>query len=225
MSLLSAKARAIIGAGRAGLQPTPGERERLEALLNARLAAGATASTSAAVVSAGVKAWHIGLAAALLGGTATWAALQWGDETAAAAPSAAKVPAAPVAASVAARVVPSPEVAVPPTEPIANVPAPAAATPRNPKDQLALEVALLSRATSALRAGRAAEALKALDEHKRQFAQGFLAIDRRAARAQALCSLKRVAEGRAELARLEPQSPAAERTRQVCDTVAAKSRL
>ncbi len=35
------------------------------------------------MVSAGVKAWQVGLAAALLGGTATWAALQWVDANAA----------------------------------------------------------------------------------------------------------------------------------------------
>src|SRR6185369_7565739 len=91
------------------------------------------------------------------------------------------------------------------------------------QDRLAEEVALLSRATSALRAGRAAEALKFLDEHQRKFPKGVLGVERRGARAQALCALKRVGEGRAELARLAPQSPAAGRAKQVCDAASATS--
>jgi hypothetical protein len=83
-------------------------------------------------------------------------------------------------------------------------------------------VALLSRATSALRAGRAAEALKALDEHRRKFPNGTLSEERRAARAQALCSLGRIDEGRAELSLLAPRSPAAARASQVCDAMAAR---
>jgi hypothetical protein len=84
-------------------------------------------------------------------------------------------------------------------------------------DRLAQEVALLSRATSELRAGHAAQALKALAEHQRKFPAGALSEDRRAAKAQALCLLGRVVQGRAELARLPAQSPAAARAAQVCD--------
>ena len=91
------------------------------------------------------------------------------------------------------------------------------------QDGLAQEVALLTRATSDLRAGRAADALKALDEHQRKFPNGVLSVERRAARAQALCSLKRVSEGRAELTRLAPQSPAAARAKQVCDLASGTS--
>jgi hypothetical protein len=86
------------------------------------------------------------------------------------------------------------------------------------RDRLAEEVALLSRATKALRAGRAAEALRALDEHQSKFPRGALSEERRAAKAEALCSLGRVREGRAELGRLAPQSPAAARAKQVCDS-------
>jgi hypothetical protein len=84
-------------------------------------------------------------------------------------------------------------------------------------DALTLEVALLSRAISSLSAGRPGDALKTLNEHQRQFPHGILDQERRAAKAQALCSLGRVAEGRSELARLTPRSPAADRARQVCD--------
>lgn len=218
---LSPKARAIIGAGREGLQPAPGDRERLEALLDSRLAAGAAGSAASTMLSTGVKAWHIGVAAALVGGSAALA-LRWQDDGPAPPVTVAQAPVA--SAKAIATVAPSPPAAVAVTalEPLASSPVEPVVAPRSPKDQLALEVALLSRATSALRAGRSSDALRALDEHKRQFPNGFLAVDRRAARAQALCSLRRVTEGRAELARLEPESPAAERTRQVCDGVAAK---
>jgi hypothetical protein len=94
-------------------------------------------------------------------------------------------------------------------------------TPRRP-DALTREVALLSRAVTALNAGRAREALTALDEHQRQFPRGILGADRQAAKAQALCALGRVSQGRAQLAGLSPQSPAATRAKQVCDSVAAR---
>jgi hypothetical protein len=96
--------------------------------------------------------------------------------------------------------------------------APSEAPALHARDRLAEEVALLSRATTALRAGRAAEALKTLDEHQSRFPRGALSEERRAAKAQALCSLGRMSEGRAELARLAPQSPAAARAKQVCDS-------
>jgi hypothetical protein len=78
----------------------------------------------------------------------------------------------------------------------------------------------LSRAVSALNAGRARDALATLNEHQRQFPRGILGAERKAAKAQALCSLGRLREGRAELAHLSPKSPAAGRAKQVCDSVA-----
>ena len=69
---------------------------------------------------------------------------------------------------------------------VAQVAPPTSATRHSP-DRLAQEVALLSRATSALRSGRPADALTALNEHQSQFPKGVLAEERRAARAQALC--------------------------------------
>jgi hypothetical protein len=65
--------------------------------------------------------------------------------------------------------------------------------------------------------------LKSLDEYQRKFPNGVLAVERSALRAQTLCSLKRVGEGRVELARLTPQTPAAGRARQVCDAMAASA--
>lgn len=75
---------------------------------------------------------------------------------------------------------------------------------------------MLSRATTQLRAGQAAKALRALDEHQRRFPAGALTEDRRAAKAQALCLSGQVAKGRAELKLLLPQSPGAARAKEVC---------
>jgi hypothetical protein len=99
----------------------------------------------------------------------------------------------------------------PPSEPaVITAPAPMASAPaaaRRSSDRLAEEVALLSRATSALNAGRVAEALGALDEHQRKFPGGALTEERRGARAQALCALGRRSEAQAELERLARSSP------------------
>jgi hypothetical protein len=93
---------------------------------------------------------------------------------------------------------------------------PALPSARSAPDSLAQEVALLSRATSALHRGNPAEALQVLNEHLRKFPNGLLGEERRAAKAQALCALGRKSEGRSELAHLAPQSPAAAHARQVC---------
>lgn len=105
----------------------------------------------------------------------------------------------------------------------APAPKPAAAAPSakasgeaRPQSRLAEEVALLSRATSALHAGRAQEALSTLAEHQREFPKGHLSVERAAARAQALCQLGRKAEAERELARLSPASPQAARARRAC---------
>jgi thioredoxin-like negative regulator of GroEL len=79
------------------------------------------------------------------------------------------------------------------------------------------EVELLSRATRALHAGRAAEALKALDEYRRKYPKGSLRDEEAAARAQVLCDLGRFDEARARIAELPSQSPLSVRARQFCD--------
>jgi len=97
---------------------------------------------------------------------------------------------------------------------------PASPTPARKRpqvDTLAQEVALLSTAIRALDGGRPADALKSLNQHERQFPNGVLNQDRRVAKAQALCSLRRVAEGRAELSELPAGTPAAIRAQQSCD--------
>jgi hypothetical protein len=91
---------------------------------------------------------------------------------------------------------------------------------------LAQEVAILSRATKYLEAGRPTDALRALAEHQRKFPNGVLTEERYAARVQALCTLGRPEEAAAELARLArmaPESPQLSRARQSCATASTAS--
>jgi len=229
MSALSSKARAVIEQAREEIRPPLGEMDRLEALLDAQLGAPppSPAAELAPLPARYAGSWRLvtslTVGAALVGGATLWMLR----------PTASQEPAAvSVAASAEIEapealptIAPPVEAQLPPglPEPARSVkpqPEPkAAAQPAH--DALAKEVALLSRATSDLRAGRAAAALKLLDEHQRKFPNGMLVVERRAVRAQALCSLKRVSEGRAELAQLAPQSPAAGRAKQLCDAVAS----
>ena len=126
---------------------------------------------------------------------------------------------------------PPPPVAdvTPPSPPaVEPAPEPAAVAPSSPArrgDRLAEEVAILSQAAKDLRAGRAATALSALNEHQRRFPSGALTLERRAARAEALCSLGRMPEARAELGALTrsaPQSPLTIRAQERCKVRATK---
>jgi len=225
MAALSPKAQAVIQEGLREMRPPVGESGRLEALLDARLSTIASPVHQApSPVRAG--GWRLmtslGVGVALVGGAAFLMLRP-------------KPTPAPVAVSSVAASQPSAQpIAVQPEAPTPAVTAPVVPEPARvakaqvepqassarPQDRLAQEVALLSRATSELRAGRAANALKSLDEHQRKFPNGVLGVERRAVRAQALCALKRVGEGRAELAHLAPQSPAAGRAKQLCDAAA-----
>jgi hypothetical protein len=231
MAALGPKARALVQAGRTALRPAQGDRERIEAALRAELGPAALppqASVPPPPVAA-TAGWQAVAGKVLLGvgliGGAAYLALsparnsspQAGfserPSTPVAAPSLA--PSEPLGSPVALDVAAAPAVAAPPVLALSEQPAAPAPSGR---DRLAEEVALLSRATKALRAGRAGEALKALDEHQSRFPRGALSEERRAAKAEALCSLGRMSEGRAELGRLAPQSPAAARAKQVCDS-------
>jgi len=112
-----------------------------------------------------------------------------------------------------------------PSVPVESLPLVATAEPssavthRPPRDRLAQEVAILSRAAGYLEAGRPSDALRAIDEHQRKFPNGVLKEERYAARVQALCALGRRDEAAAELAhlsRLAPDSPQVARARQSC---------
>jgi len=109
-----------------------------------------------------------------------------------------------------------------PTNVEPSIAPPRPAPPRrqaSPADSFAEEVAILSKATSELRAGRANEGLRLLDEHERKFPSGRLAEERRAARIQALCALGELSEAEVELARLKqssPRSPHLARAQRAC---------
>jgi hypothetical protein len=216
MSELSPQGQALLRATRAALRPQGADKARVLSSLQARLGAPPpTAAPAAAHVSRGVWA----AAAAAVVGVGGVVALGLSAD-----PAPTKAP-APVAV-VAPAVLPTPSVAdvSPPRAPVEEpaTPGPAAAAPSAPArrgDRLAEEVAILSQAAKDLRAGRAAAALSALNEHQRRFPSGALTLERRAARAEALCSLGRKPEAQAELgalARSAPQSPLTIRAQERC---------
>jgi hypothetical protein len=77
---------------------------------------------------------------------------------------------------------------------------------RPTRDNLSEEVAIMSRAETALHSGKPELALRLLNEHERRFGNGQLREERIAARVQALCALGRKAEADTQMARLSPQS-------------------
>jgi hypothetical protein len=225
MAPLDPEADAIVQAGRRALRATDSDRDRIEAALRARLGLNALPLAAVAKPAARSLAWRFGPAAAIsacLVGGALFFTLRSHPR---AVPVRTEVklqqpPAAGIAAPAVAPKQSGAADAEPAVSSAALAPAaPSSSSPSREPDPLAQEVALLLRATSALSAGRAGEALKALNEHQRRFPNGILTEERRAAKAQAFCSLGRVAEGRAELAHLAPKTPAASRAKQVCDAI------
>jgi hypothetical protein len=220
MSILSPKGRDLVSAGRRAFQPTDADRERLLGALRSHLGDSAlppNVGSVATVATAGRSLWPL-ISAVVIGigivGGTLFFALRSGTEQE-----------LPPEATVATMPVSEPALPPPveqPTspaveQPAAEPPAPTAASGHRPQDRLAAEVALLSRATRDLRAGRPAEALKALDEYRRKFPKGLLGEEQRAARAQTLCALGRFDEATEKLAGLAPQSPLAVQAKQFCD--------
>jgi hypothetical protein len=216
MTALGPNARALVQASRKALRATPTDRERIEAALRARLGTSALPPDSGVAPISSTASWPVVAGAAVglcVAGAAAFLALRPATsvrvpQAQTASPSARTAP--PSAAPALAPIVPAP----------ARAPASAPRVSPHVRDRLGEEVALLSRATSQLRAGHAGAALAIIAEHQRKFPSGTLAEERRAARVQALCALGRVREGRSELLRLAPQSPAAARAEQVCDDAA-----
>jgi len=218
MSELSPRARELVHSGRGLNRPTALDRERVQIALQAKLGAAVLPAEVSSPVPVARPRWPF-ISSAIVGAALVGGALFFVSRHEPGATSAARAPVASAAAPssalpvVAAADSASPAASPPPAIVSSEPPAPSA---RPAQDRLAQEVALLARATSDLHAGRAADALKVLDEYQRKFPKGLLTEERRAARAQALCSLGRKSEAQAELARLAPQSPAAARAKQVC---------
>jgi len=221
VSELSPDAQSFIRGCRSAARPTLAEQERVTAMLRARLGDAAlpleSATTNAS--SAVLHATRLKLSAVALAIGAAGGALVLS-----------------LAGPVHVRSVPAPTLSVvitrqaAPAAPVAEEPAsapPLASSGREPMissiqrpgDRLAQEVAIMSRATSQLHAGRPAAALKAIAEHQQKFPNGVLAQERRAARVQALCALGRNSEAAPELDRLlraAPRSPTTLRAAQAC---------
>jgi hypothetical protein len=221
VSTLSPKGRALVHVGRRAFQPTDADRVRLLSALRSKLgdaALPADLSPVTSAASAGRTIWPF-ISAVVVGvgilGGALFFARQGGlgrDN-----PKETNLAPATATTQVTERAaIPS---AAQPTISGAMPPAavPPAASAHRSQDRLAAEVALLSRATRDLHAGRAVEVLETLDEYRRKFPRGLLNNDHRAARVQALCALGRFNEANAELAGLAPQSLLAVRAKQFCD--------
>jgi hypothetical protein len=225
MAAFTPKARALVEAGRSALQSSQTDRQRVAEALRAQLGPAALPQLlvgKPAVVGTSLRfAPHIAAGICFIGGVAFFAL----RPDAAVQPTPSKPAQAALVApgvvveppsSVTASPSPLPPAANDGEQPRKEASEPSGHPQQQRQDFLAQEVALLSRATSALRAGRPADALKALDEHQRKFSRGVLSEERRAAKAQALCLLGRTSEGRAELGHLAAGSPAAARAEQVC---------
>lgn len=220
MNDLSQSAQQLVRGGAKAARPSDADRERIFEALRERLGDAALLGQAAAAPSAFSALWvkvsaiTVGLGLAAGGLVAGFQ----GEPTRVATPARPPAPAvvAPTtvqqpASDSAAPAPPAPTPAIAAVEPVAS-------GTKRASDRLSEEVALLSRATSALRAGRASEALKTLSEHQSKFPKGLLSEERRAARAQALCTLGRRPEAERELAKLSPSSPQAARARQLCGT-------
>lgn len=220
MSGLSPKAAELVRGGRSALGPSPADEQRVSAALRAVLGKGVlpleAGASSSLLAPTWAKLLALGAAVGIAGGGAFLALREEAP-----APSVVTAAAAPIPQPLLPPV--APPTPAPRVEPKASdqpsTPEPSPGSLRRTVDPLAQEVAILSRATRELHAGRAASALRAIEEHQRKFPNGVLTQERRAARVQALCALGRHADAAPELerlTRLAPQSPNTLRAKQVC---------
>jgi len=221
MPVLSQQAHDLITTCRGALRPTGADRDRVEACLRAILGEAALPVATAAVPTVSALSWKSVVVGAigvgLVGGFFAAALESHASKTQHDSHAARMVPVPVSVADTDQEVTQQPALGV-----TAQTESPSVisktATSSRPKDQLAQEVALLTHATSALNAGHVREALSVLAEHERRFPEGVLSIERRGAKAKALCALGRASEAQAELAQLPPDSLAATRAGQNCGT-------
>ncbi len=223
MSELSPEARGLVDDGHSVLRPSSGDRARVKSALAARLGSAALLlphqANAAAAAPKSLIAWA--KAHSLIAGVGAGLLVIGAGYFAAVEPAATPPVRPPAVAPLAPRApaLPLNNVVPAEAEPTSSEPAVSAARKQSPVDPLVEEIAILSRATSALRAGKPAEGLRLLNEHQRKFPNGRLAEERRAARIQALCALGNRTEAEAELARLaqsSPRSPHLARAQRAC---------
>ncbi len=221
---LSSEARALLRDGQGVLRPSANDRARIAGALSLRLGATAMLVATPAVAAAkkSLISLKLSLAATSAGIVVAGAGYLWSQPVTTDVGSSPTVTQARAADVAPAPVVSEPDAALPQNEPESAAPvAPAPAPPAHaaPADRLGEEVNILSRAMTVLRAGKPAEALRLLEQHRRQFPTGRLTEERRAARVQALCALGRRGDAEAELTRLErnaPRSPHVARAKRAC---------
>jgi len=227
MSELGPRAREILRSGRELNRPTDADRERVDKALRERLGAALLLMEAGKAPPTFRPRWPF-VASCVVGAGLVGGGIFFVTRRPSFVSSGPPAVVSAVASSRAA--VPSPPAIQPPVPETPEAPKasalvsserPVTASARSVDDRLSQEVVLLARATSSLHSGRAADALKTLDEYQRRFPNGKLTEERRAARAQALCALGRQSEAESELARLAPNSLAAARAKQVCDARAA----
>jgi tetratricopeptide (TPR) repeat protein len=222
MKPMGLEATQLVNAGRQAFRPTEADRARLMAAL----AGTATLTVGAAVAADAARRSLSGIftalpAARLLAVALPLAAAGVYGWQYAAGPSAAEFRVdrrvnqpppvvAPRAVEEPLQVVPeaqSVELPSEPTTPASPERSGAVGEPSKPGNEIRQEVALLSKAQSALSRGRPQEALEALSEHAQRFPRGALTEERAATRARTLCALGRRQEAEAELTRLERGNP------------------
>ena len=232
MSDLSPKLGEFVAACKSVSRPTEADMQRVRAALQLRLGdAAMTSQTAATSNTAQVlfgKVSAIGLAGLMVLGSLwffTTRAHQPAPSESNAAPSAAATIQADTASAPGATS-PSATGSTPPEAgEVAAVPKPTLGNvevrPRPARDRLEEEIALLSKAETALHSGNAAVALEVLNEHERKFPHGQLVEERIAARIRALCALGRKAEADALLAQLSPKSLYGKQSPRACSSSAA----
>jgi len=226
---LDSELRGLVAAERAEVEPRSGDRERVARSLGARVGAGfgiglgLLSAPAAAAAAGGGALLKLGVAVVLAGAVAAVAL----PRLSSAPPASPKAQRPMAATSAGAATLPplraSQQVAVAarsvePTKNDATASRSAGAASAN-LPPLAEEARLLKQAQRALRDGKPAVALTALVEHERRFPRGQLALERSAARVQALCGLGRTQqaerEGKAFL-QLHPGSGLAAQVRASC---------
>jgi hypothetical protein len=230
MSELKPELASLVRAGKTAFRPQPSDRDRVLQSLSQSLGEGALLDgrrhteppTKVGATRLAAQGWVLGgLGALAVGAGVVAAAHPWtATPSRARSAAAASISAPPTsAAALALPTAADDEPARPRVESASSSPRGGTRASFAPSDSLPEEVRLLSRAEQQLGAGRADEALRTLGEHERRFPNGALAEERVAARVQSLCALGRVAEAKADLAKLArsyPQSPHLDHARRFC---------